>query len=133
NAPALPFTSYCVTTPGDARLPDGGGNQICGFMDQNPNSFATSPFYVVQRASTFGDVSDVYTGYDFNANARLPRGGFVSGGASIGHEITDICQLAGRALVGHAPSAALLAATAGTLLPFGSTAVAGGATTPSSL
>jgi hypothetical protein len=102
-------------------------------MDQNPNTFATSPFYVVQRASTFGDVSDVYTGYDFNANARLPRGGFVSGGASIGHEVTDICQVAGQALVGYAPVAGVLASSAGTLLPFGSTAVAGGATTPSSL
>jgi Carboxypeptidase regulatory-like domain/TonB-dependent Receptor Plug Domain len=131
--PASAFSSYCVTAPADPRLPGGGGNQICGFMDQNPNTFATSPFYVVQRASTFGDVSDVYTGYDFNANARLPRGGFVSGGASVGHEVTDICQVAGQALVGYAPVAGVLASSAGTLLPFGSTAVAGGATTPSSL
>ena len=82
----------CVTAPSDPRLPGGGGNQICGFMDQNPSTFTTSPFYVIQPASNFGDVSDVYTGYDVNANARLPRGGFVSGGASIGHEVTDICR-----------------------------------------
>ena len=131
--PATAFTSYCVTAPADSRLPSGGGNQICGFMDQNPGTFATSPFYVVQRASTFGDVSDVYTGYDVNANARLPRGGYVSGGASLGHEVTDICAVAGRALVGYAPVAGVLASSAGTLLPFGSTAVAGAASTPSSL
>jgi hypothetical protein len=87
----------------------------------------------VQRANTFGDVSDTYTGYDFNANARLPRGGFVSGGTSIGHEVTDICGVAGQALVGYAPVAGVLASSAGTLLPFGSTAVAGAATTPSTL
>jgi Carboxypeptidase regulatory-like domain/TonB-dependent Receptor Plug Domain len=133
HSPATSFNSFCVTAPQDTRLPGGGGNQICGFMDQNPTTFATSPFFVVQRASNFGDVSDVYTGYDFNANARLPRGGFVSGGTSIGHEVTDICGAAGQVLVGYAPVAGVLASTAGTLLPFGSTAVAGAATTPSTL
>jgi carboxypeptidase family protein/TonB-dependent receptor-like protein len=133
HPPATSFSSYCVTAPQDSRLPNGGGNQICGFMDQNPSTFATAPFYVVQRASNFGDVSDIYTGYDLNANARLPRGGFVSGGTSVGHEVTDICSVAGQALAGYAPVAGVLASTAGTLLPFGSTAVAGAATTPSTL
>jgi len=57
----------------------------------------------------------------------------VSGGTSIGHEVTDICGAAGSVLVGYAPVAGVLASSAGTLLPFGSTAVAGAATTPSSL
>jgi len=133
HPPADSFSGFCVAAPVDSRLPNGGGNQTCGFMDQNPTTFSTLPFYVVQPASNFGDVSDVYTGYDFNANARLPRGGFVSGGASIGHEVTDVCAVAGQALVGYAPVAGVLASSAGTLLPFGSTAVAGAATTPSSL
>ncbi|HMF95955.1 MAG TPA: carboxypeptidase regulatory-like domain-containing protein [Vicinamibacterales bacterium] len=133
HPPATSFSSFCVTAPVDSRLPNGGGNQICGFMDQNPNTFATLPFYAVQKASSFGDVSDVYTGYDFNATARLPRGGFVSGGTSIGHEVTDTCAVAGSALVGYAPVAGVLASSSGTLLPFGSTAVAGAATTPSTL
>ena len=131
--PATSYSSFCVMAPADPRLPNGGGNQICGFMDQNPSTFTTSPFYLVQRASNFGDVSDVYTGYDFNANARLPRGGFVSGGTSIGHEITDICAVAGAASVSYAPVAGVLASTAGTLLPFASTATAGAAATPSTL
>ena len=131
--PATSYSSFCVMAPADPRLPNGGGNQICGFMDQNPSTFTTSPFYLVQRASNFGDVSDVYTGYDFNANARLPRGGFVSGGTSIGHEITDICAVAGAASVSYAPVAGVLASTAGTLLPFTSTATAGAAATPSTL
>src|SRR5262249_41096319 len=113
--PATSYSSYCVTAPPDSRLPNGGNNQICGFMDQNPNTFTTSPFYVVQPASNFGDVSDVYTGFDFNANARLPRGGFVSGGTSVGHEVTDICQVAGQASVTYAPVAGVLASSAGTL------------------
>jgi carboxypeptidase family protein len=116
--PASTFSSYCVTAPPDARLPSGGGNQICGFMDQNPSTFTTAPFYVIQPASNFGDVRDVYTGYDVNANARLPRGGFVSGGVSVGHEVTDICQVIGQALVSYAPVAGVLASSAGTILTF---------------
>ncbi|MBZ5559438.1 MAG: carboxypeptidase regulatory-like domain-containing protein [Acidobacteriia bacterium] len=125
--PATTFSQFCVTAPSDSRLPNGGGNQICGFMDQNPTTFTTSPFYVVQSASNFGDVTDVYTGYDFNANARLPRGGFVSGGASIGHEVTDNCAVAGQASVTYAPVAGVLASSAGTL------ANAAGLGTPSTL
>ena len=48
--------------------------------------------------------SDVYTGYDLNLNARLPRGGMASGGVSIGHEVTDICEVAGEASVTYARS-----------------------------
>src|SRR5204862_2005022 len=113
--PPSDYDSYCVTAPLDSRLPNGGGNQVCGFMDLNPAYFTTSPFFLVQQASHFGDVSDVYTGYDFNANARLPRGGFVSGGASVGREVTDICQVAGQASVGYAPVAGVLASSAGAI------------------
>ncbi|MBI3494285.1 MAG: hypothetical protein HY047_21260 [Acidobacteria bacterium] len=51
----------------------------------------------------------------------------------MGHEVTDFCQVAGQALVGYAPVAGVTASSAGTLLPFGSTVVAGAATTPSTL
>jgi hypothetical protein len=125
HPPATSFSSFCVTAPADPRLPGGGGNQVCGFQDQNPNTFATSPFYQVQSASNFGDVSDVYTGFDINATARLPRGGFASGGASIGHEVTDICAVAGQASVGYAAVAGVLPSTAG--------ALAGTLATPSTL
>ena len=109
------YNSFCVNAPSDPRLPNGGGNQICGFQDLQTAFFTTVPFFQVQKASNFGDVSDVYTGYDFNANARLPRGGVVSGGASIGHEVTDICQVAGQASVTYAGVAGVLASSAGTL------------------
>jgi len=127
HPPATSFSPFCVMAPSDSRLPGGGGNSICGFMDQNPTTFATAPFYEVQPASNFGDVSDVYTGYDINANARLTGGGFVSGGASIGHEVTDNCAVAGVASVTYAPVAGVLASTAGTL------ANAAGLATPSTL
>jgi hypothetical protein len=116
--PPSAYDDYCVTPPSSAPngLPlPGGGEQICGFMDLNPSFFAVAPFYVVQRAKAFGDVSDVYTGYDINVNARLPRGGVVSGGASIGHEVTDICDIADKVTATYAPVAGVLASSAGTL------------------
>ncbi len=125
--PATSYSQFCVTAPSDSRLPNNGGNQICGFMDQNPSTFTTVPFYVVQAASNFGDVTDVYTGYDFNANARLARGGFISGGVSVGHEVTDNCEVAGKASVTYAPVAGVLSSSAGTL------ANAAGLGTPSTL
>jgi hypothetical protein len=39
------------------------------------------------------DVQDVYDGFDFDANARLGRGTFVSGGVSLGRERYNICNL----------------------------------------
>jgi hypothetical protein len=115
--PPSAYQSFCVTAPTDSRLPSGGGNQICGFEDLNPSFFASVPFFQVQKASNFGDVSDVYTGYDLNANVRLPRGGAVAGGFSMGHEVTDICAVAGQASVTYAGVAGVLASSAGTLAP----------------
>jgi hypothetical protein len=115
--PPSAYQSFCVTAPPDARLPNGGGNQICGFEDLNPAFFSTVPFFQVQKATNFGDATDVYTGYDLNANARLPRGGVVSGGFSMGHEVTDICAVAGQASVTYAGVAGVLASSAGTIAP----------------
>jgi Carboxypeptidase regulatory-like domain/TonB-dependent Receptor Plug Domain len=113
--PPSAYDSYCVTAPIDDRLPGGGGNQICGFEDLNPVYYAVSPFYHVTKASNYGDVSDVYTGYDVNVNARLPRGGIVSGGMSLGHEVTDICGVADKVSVTYAPVSGVLASSSGTL------------------
>ena len=86
-------------------------------MDLNPRSSPNVPFFEVQKASNFGDVSDVYTGYDLNVNARLPRGGSASGGVSIGHEVTDICGVAGQASVTYAGVAGVLASSCGHARP----------------
>ena len=84
------FTTYCITAPADPRLPGGGGNQICGYYDINPNKFGQSNT-VIQLASKFGEPEDVYDGVDLTGNARLPRGAVVSGGVSVGRERTNNC------------------------------------------
>src|SRR5262249_43166940 len=58
-------------------------------------------------------------------NARLPRGGVVSGGVSVGHEVTDICTVVGQASVSYAPVSGVLASSSGTIvsaLPVGNAA-----------
>jgi hypothetical protein len=134
--PPSAYDQFCVTAPSTAAANSGftlpnAGQQICGFADLNPTFSTRVPFFEVQRASNFGDVSDIYTGYDINLNARLPRGGMASGGVSIGHEITDICEVAGEASITYASVAGVTASTSGTLAPtYGSTSAAG---TPSTL
>ena len=100
STPAAGFDSYCINAPTDARLPGGGGNEICGFMDINPGFFGLTPDNLVQSAANFGDVDNVYSGADFSLTARLPNGGVASGGVSIGRERMDICDVIGSAEMG---------------------------------
>ena len=116
--PPTAYNSFCVTAPAAAfngfTLPN-VGQQICGFEDLNPNYLTVGSFFKVQSADNFGSVSDVFTGYDVNLNARLPRGGIISGGVSLGHEVTNGCAVIGQASIGYAGVAGVTASTAGTL------------------
>jgi hypothetical protein len=112
------YDPFCVTPPtatmNGFSLPNGTA-QICGFYNRNPNPAYTATFVNVTQAKNLGDVSDVYTGYDVNLNARLPRGGTASGGVSLGHEVTDICDVIGQGTVTYAAVAGVLTSSAGTL------------------
>ena len=91
------YDSFCITTPTDSRLPDGGGKQICGFMDLKQTAFGRTPDNFVTAAKNFGDVTDVYNGIDISFTGRLPNGGVASGGVSSGRERTDFCDVIGQA------------------------------------
>ena len=77
------FSQYCVTAPIDARLPGGGGNQICGLYDISP---AKSPLIdnVITSAGKFGRQTETYNGVDITVNLRLAHGAFLSGGVNTG-------------------------------------------------
>ena len=90
------FSEYCVTTPVDIRLSDGGGGEVCGFFDINPDAFARQDV-LVEHASNFGDISQVYDGFDLLLDARLPNGLLIQGGVSVGRTRFDLCP----ALIGH--------------------------------
>jgi Carboxypeptidase regulatory-like domain len=89
------YSPFCVTAPSDPRLPGGGGNQICGFYDVNPDKFGQVQNFVT-FAKNYGHMSDVYNGVDVSANVRLPRGVMMQGGFSVGHEVYDNCDLVGK-------------------------------------
>jgi hypothetical protein len=89
------FDPYCITVPVDSRLPT-SGSRLCGFYDINPSKFGK-----VENFNTFakdyGKLTDVYDGVDVTVSARLPRGAFVQGGMNVGHEVTDMCDVMGKA------------------------------------
>ena len=87
---ASDFDTYCITAPSDARLPGGGGNEICGLFDINPASFGQSRTLVTD-AEQFGNQLERYDGVDAQVIARLPRGGLLQGGVSIGRKKLNNC------------------------------------------
>jgi hypothetical protein len=90
------YSSYCITAPGDPRLPGDGGNQICGFEDINPNKFGQVDNFVTLASNYGGNITDVYNGVDLGVNARLTRGILVQGGVNVGHEVFNTCSVIGN-------------------------------------
>jgi hypothetical protein len=85
------FSQYCVTAPRDARLPGGGGYQVCGLYDVSSAKFGQG-VEVVRRPSNFDDgqsrTSDFLT---FSFNARLGRGGEYGASVDTGRSVDDKC------------------------------------------
>jgi hypothetical protein len=84
------FSHYCVTAPGDPRLPGGGGQQICGLYDVSPALFGRNQT-VVRDAAHYGTQSQIYDGFDLTENIRLPGGATISGGLNMGRTKTSAC------------------------------------------
>jgi hypothetical protein len=84
------YSQYCITAPMDPRLPQGGGNQICGLYDVAPALFGKNQT-VVKSASHFGKQTQIYNGFDLTENIRLPQGAEISGGMNWGRTETNAC------------------------------------------
>jgi carboxypeptidase family protein len=85
------YDPFCVTAPRDSRLPDGGGNRICGLYDIVPAKFGLINNLVTQ-ASDYGSQSEIFSGIDVTLSARFAGGGQVSGGLSTGKTVYDTCD-----------------------------------------
>jgi hypothetical protein len=77
------YDPYCLAVPSDPRLPDGGGNQLCGLYDIKPTSFGRVNNFVT-FADNFGKQTDHFDGIDASVTARLPRRIFVTAGIGSG-------------------------------------------------
>jgi hypothetical protein len=87
------FNPFCVTAPRDSRLPDGGGQQICGLYDIIPTKFGVATNNLVTRNEQLGvNQEEVFDGVDVAFNARLGRGVFVNGGVATGRTRFNQCE-----------------------------------------
>jgi hypothetical protein len=115
--PASGYDFYCITAPTDARLPGGGGNQICGLYDIQPVFFGRVDNLVTQ-ASNFGDGQrQVYNGVDLTLSGRFGQGGQFSGGLSVGRTVTDNCYVNDNPSLAAAGFINVTGLPAGTLVP----------------
>jgi hypothetical protein len=88
---ATDFQPYCVTAPPDSRLPNGGGNQVCGLYDIVATKFGLASNNIVTFVDKYGKQSEVFNGVDLAVNARL-RGLFMTGGLGIGNTHFASCD-----------------------------------------
>jgi hypothetical protein len=84
------FSPFCVTAPVNARLPNGGGYQVCGLYDIAPE-LRSATDNVIKLDRGFGRQEEIYDGVDVTASLRLPRGVLFQGGTSTGRVLTDNC------------------------------------------
>ena len=83
---------FCVTAPGDARLPDGGGYQVCGLYDVNAPALGRVAELVTTAASLGPDVEQSNTGLTLTADVRLANA-FIQGGIDLRRDLLDTCGI----------------------------------------
>ena len=90
--PRTDWASYTITAPSDPRLPEGGGYPIEVFVPRVGG--AADNFLTWEKNFGDGEERDSsYDGINFNINARMRNGFFVSAGTSTGRNIVDDCHI----------------------------------------
>ena len=84
------YSPYCITAPVDARLPGGGGYQVCGLYDVAPVKFGQIN-NLVTPASNYGTQTRVSDFFSASVNTRFGSGIQFGGGVDTGHTVADRC------------------------------------------
>ena len=89
------YDSFCITTPSDPDLPDGGNYQVCGVKDLKPAVFAQAlpANSLIRFTEDFGGETNLYQGFDLNVDARFRNGAFVKAGIAATARTFDNCNL----------------------------------------
>jgi hypothetical protein len=94
--PDTDYVNYVITVPTDSRLPGGGGYTLNPYI---ANTTAAARNFLTQE-STYGDGGEernsYYDGVNFNVNARMRSGLFVSLGTQTGRRVDDRCHVVGN-------------------------------------
>jgi hypothetical protein len=84
------FSTFCITAPMNARLPGGGGYQICGLGDISPAKFGQVNS-VITQSDNYGKMQRSNDFFNVTINARLARGVQVGGGVDTGRSVNNAC------------------------------------------
>lgn len=87
------YDTFCMTAPSDPRLPGGGGQRICGLSDLKSSARGLVNNYATYAETLGVRRTTITTGYEFSANARLPRGAFVQGGLNMNRSYQNTCDV----------------------------------------
>lgn len=86
------YDRFTLTTPTDARLPDGGGYPLTSFdITQAGNARAAN--YFVTLADNYGRMTERFDGVNISLQARLQNGLTLQGGLGPGRVVTDDCDV----------------------------------------
>jgi hypothetical protein len=118
------YSTYCITAPKDPRLPGGGGYQVCGLADINPNKF-NQVSNVITQASNFGKYTRRNDFFALNVDTRLGSGIRLGGGLDTGRTVDDVCFDVDTpgAVAANLPSVVLTGNNS--VIPFTSTTIDG--------
>jgi hypothetical protein len=92
---ASDFTGpFCVKAPTDARMPGGGGFDVCGLYDINPTAFGKTMNYrtFATKLGSGKGVTDSSTGFSISITARLKGGTHFQGGIEARRNVNDTCD-----------------------------------------
>ena len=84
------YSPYCVTAPRNPGLPGGGGNEICGLYDLNPDKFGQVD-NIITRTTYFGSDSRQNHFFNVTFDGRIGNGIQFGGGIDTGKSIEDQC------------------------------------------
>ena len=89
------FEPYCVTAPGDSRLPQGGGYRICDLYDVVPSKRGAQDS-IIRSSGFYGKQISHWNGVDVLVDARLRGGLLLGGGMSFGKTTDDTCDIVAK-------------------------------------
>jgi hypothetical protein len=93
NREVTDYVNYAITAPVDDRLPGGGGYPITVFLN-NSTVPTQNNLRREQNVSADGkERESYYDGVNFNVNARMRNGLFVSLGTQTGRRVDDDCNV----------------------------------------